>query len=530
MNDFVALDNTIPENLSAQLANMLLPDTNPYPFRQFPPVIRNVIRSLHDNTQIPVELISNVVLATISLTCQSLIEVIQPHTNMPEPCSLYLMAVAEPGEGKTTINRLVMKPCYEFAAELIRQFEEQNISYRRELKLWKVRQQALENNYRQAIKKNYSGKDEEQAIILNLRNEPSRPPRLNFIYEDTSLKALVEGLSEHPEAGIISDEAITFFNSYLKNHPGLLNKAWDGEPFDFRRADKEIYQLTPNLTFSLMSQPEIFLNYIMKHNISARSSGFLSRFLFAWVKSSVGMRQNTQLATETEYDLTVFHKRITELLTQNKMRLSSTGTKKKTLKLSAEALTTWQKYRTQTEKKIVPYGEWEHIKDIVLKAGANTLRIAALLHYFDNDSAEEIDEAAVTCASGLMNWYLTQAHKIFYPMSERYQFEQDVRELYSWLTERINDNNGFAILKNDLKQYGPNHLRRTDKLTPVLNQLIAEGQVCVFRMSTSRALYISFWGQNGPLSFPCEFIPGARCDVVQSQFNTIGRPYVITRF
>lgn len=49
--------------------------------------------------------------------------------------------------------------------------------------------------------------------------------------------------------------------------------------FDFRRADGEIYQITPRLTFSLMSQPGVFMDYIKKHGILTRDSGLLSRFL-----------------------------------------------------------------------------------------------------------------------------------------------------------------------------------------------------------------------------------------------------------
>lgn len=239
------------------------------------------------------------------------------------------MTIAESGEGKTTINKQVMKPCYIFASELIQQYEKMVVDYKRQFKLWKIRQQALESNLRQAIKKNYSGENEEAEISKHAQNEPLRPPRPNFIYEDTSLKALVEGLSEHPEAGFISDEAITFFKSYLKNSPGLLNKAWDGEMFDFRRADGEIYQITPHLTFSLMSQPGVFIDYINKHGVSARASGFLSRFLFSWVDSSLGNRQATQEKLDAEYDLNVFHKRIEELLALNKTSLSAPSVNKK---------------------------------------------------------------------------------------------------------------------------------------------------------------------------------------------------------
>ncbi len=120
-----------------------------YPVQYFPPMLRNVIRALHDNTQIPVELISNVVLAAASLACQPLVAVIRPHTNMPEQCSLYLLTVAESGEGKTTINKQVMKPFYDFASEMKLAYEAKLSDYKREYKIWKIRQQALDGNLRQ---------------------------------------------------------------------------------------------------------------------------------------------------------------------------------------------------------------------------------------------------------------------------------------------------------------------------------------------------------------------------------------------
>lgn len=526
--------NLSPELYNANQANLPALQYNPvkkkletYPVQQFPPVLRNVIQALHNNTQIPVELIGNVVLAATSLTCQSLIEVIQPHTNMPEPCSLYLMTIAESGEGKTTINKQVMKPCYTFAAELIQQYEQQIIDYKKKFKLWKIRQQALESNLRQAIKKGYPGEDEEHEISKHAQNEPLRPPRPNFIYEDTSLKALVEGLSEHPEAGFISDEAITFFKSYLKNNPGLLNKAWDGEMFDFRRADGEIYQITPHLTFSLMSQPGVFMDYIKKHGVSARASGFLSRFLIAWPESSIGERQNTQAAIETEYDLNIFYERIAELLAQNRIPFSDTTAQKKKLTLTDEALALWKENRAQIERKLAPGSEWEHIRDIASKASANTLRISALFQYFHKDSAESIQSGVVECAIKVIDWYLAQAERIFYPMSERYQFEQDVRELHSWIMDRINQNNGSAILKNDLEKYGPHRLRRTEKLTPVLNQLISQGCFGVIQMFSHSALYITVHHPNGMFNIPSGFAYNTLFNIIQSRNDTKGRPYYV---
>jgi len=512
-------------NLPAQQYRPVKKNSEPYPVQQFPPVLLNVILALHRNTQIPIELIGNVVLAATSLTCQSLIEVIQPHTNMPEPCSLYLMTIAESGEGKTTINKQVMKPCYTFASELIQQYEQQIIDYKQKLKLWRIRQQALEGNLRQAVKKGYSGENEEHEISKHANNEPLRPPRPNFIYEDTSLKALVEGLSEHPEAGFISDEAITFFKSYLKNNPGLLNKAWDGEMFDFRRADGEIYQITPRLTFSLMSQPGVFIDYIKKHGVSARASGFLSRFLFAWTESSIGERQITQAAIETEHDLNIFYRRVVELLAKNKTPIYDATAKKKKLTLTDEALNIWKENRIQIERKLAPGCEWEHIRDVASKASANTLRIAALFQFFYSDSSEEIQPIVVERAIKVINWYLYQADRIFYPMSERFQFEQDVRELCSWIESRIRQNDGYAILKNDLEKYGPHRLRRIERLTPVLDQLISQGYFGIIRMFSHSALYVALRSRGGYLSLPRGYSSHDYFITIQSCDNTSGRPY-----
>ncbi|MBH2717038.1 DUF3987 domain-containing protein [Serratia marcescens] len=498
-----------------------------YPVQSFPPVLRNVIQSLHNNSQIPMELIGNVVLAAISLTCQSLIEVIQPHTNMAEPCSLYLMTIAESGEGKTTINKQVMKPCYAFASSLIEQYEQHIADYKHQFKLWKIRQQALESNLRQAIRKGYTGENEEQAINKHAENEPQRPSRPNFIYEDATLKALVEGLSEHPEAGFISDEAITFFRSYLKNTPGLLNKAWDGEMFDFRRADGEIYQITPCLTFSLMSQPGVFMDYVNKHGVAARASGFMSRFLFSWVESSIGTRQGNRTTIDAEYDLEAFHERVIELLALNIIPRPDGATQKKKLSLMPEALEIWKDYRANTERKMAPENEWEHIRDIVSKASSNALRIAALLQYFYQSNSEEIQPDTIACAIKIMDWYLNQASQLFYPMSERFQFEQDVRELYSWIENRIRQNGGCAILKNDLEKYGPHRLRRIERLTPVLDQLISQGFFGIIRMFSHSALYVAPRSRNGYFNLPRGYSQYDYFMTIQSCDNTRGRAYPV---
>ncbi|WP_306797288.1 DUF3987 domain-containing protein [Pectobacterium polaris] len=297
--------------------------------------------------------------------------------------------------------------------------------------------------------------------------------------------------------------------------------------FDFRRADGEIYQVTPRLTFSLMSQPGVFMDYIKKHGVPARSSGFMSRFLFSWVDSAIGTREETQVKLDVKYDLNVFHQRLEELLQLNKTLFNNSMSSRKQLTLVDEALACWKNNRAEIEKKIAPYSEWEHIRDIASKASANTLRIAALIQYFYDDSSEKVSLVAIQCAINLMGWHLNQASQIFYSMSERYQFEQDVRELYTWIKNRFVQNSWPVFPKNDLEKYGPNRLRRSDKLTPVLNQLISQGLLGVIQVIPDRVLYISSPFPNGVYPLPSNYHISSPINIVQAHNNTNGRGYYV---
>ncbi|AZT48941.1 DUF3987 domain-containing protein [Salmonella enterica subsp. salamae serovar 42:r:-] len=76
-----------------------------YPVDKFPPVMRELIDTLHDDSQIPMEIIGNAVLAAASMACQSLVDVELSHNTTPELCSLYLLTLAESGEGKTDLTQ-----------------------------------------------------------------------------------------------------------------------------------------------------------------------------------------------------------------------------------------------------------------------------------------------------------------------------------------------------------------------------------------------------------------------------------------
>lgn len=88
----------------------------PFPVDAFPKIIRNAIYEVEQHTQAPQGLIAASALGVISLACQNRIDVCRLN-NLRGPVSLFLMTLAESGERKSTVDKLLMKPLYQLEEE-----------------------------------------------------------------------------------------------------------------------------------------------------------------------------------------------------------------------------------------------------------------------------------------------------------------------------------------------------------------------------------------------------------------------------
>jgi hypothetical protein len=85
---------------------------SPFPVDAFPQIIRNAIYEVEQHTQAPQGLIAASALGVISLACQNRIDVCRL-TNLRSPVSLFLLTLAESGERKSTVDKMLMKPLYQ---------------------------------------------------------------------------------------------------------------------------------------------------------------------------------------------------------------------------------------------------------------------------------------------------------------------------------------------------------------------------------------------------------------------------------
>jgi hypothetical protein len=450
----------------------------PYPEHLFPVVLSEPLDELHRNTRIPAELTGNIILSAASLACQSLIEVIHPHTSVPEPCSLYFFTIAESGAGKSTIKNRVMKPFYDFDERMRLEHIKQMSAFDTKFETWKYKRKALIKNLTKAIDKNYSGETESLKLEEHNKVKPHPPVLPQIIYNDTSATDLIQGLSQYPDAGLITDEAITYFGSRPKSKIGFLNNAWDGSPYHFRRAGKTDCHFTPCLTASLMTQTAIFDGFMEAHGDVFKESGFLSRFLFSRVGDLKHFTEGTIPTEITWSAINNFHQLLNELLDKKKTRIDEQTTTRKKLRLSPSATTLWEKHREQLLLKMAPAGDFYYIRDFAAKASANILRLSAIFQYLSNECADEIDEDIMQSCTEIIDWYLSMINRIFFYTPERLRFIQDVKKLYQFILNGcIKNKSDRFIMIGDIEQLGPNNLRRVDKLTPVLHHLIGQGDV-----------------------------------------------------
>lgn len=489
-------------------------NVNNYPVEAFPPVLRDAIIAFHEDTLIPVEMIGSTVLAAVALALQPLIDVASPFGNKkPEPCSLYFLLLAKSGEGKSPVRECMMEPFETFAAEMHAEYETLFDAYKKDHAIWSSKEKALNRNFQQAVKNGGEGETEELLLREHRDTEPEKPREFEMFYEDATPEGIIQGLSEYPYAGVFADEAITFFTGHLKNNLGLLNKIWKNEPLSLSRKKEGSIRLNAYLTFLLMVQPEIFEEYLEKNGRRAVSSGFLARFLFTNTASTIGQRRINLNQEKSKSALDALFNRFNYFLQKQKERFYDDTIQKQTLALSDNAKMLFEERINQYQFSIGENQPREHIAEFVSKTGNHAIRIAAL---FSCQSKEDIPESTLSDAFTITEWHLNQADRYFYVLSEQYQLQQDVYELFDWIKNRFNNPKGTMkvttsyyggfqyvnlkqwqpFLRNELETHGPARLRKAERLLPVLNQLIQLGLIVTICYPPQRALYIAMAGTN----------------------------------
>ena len=449
-----------------------------FPVDLLPVLIKSTIYEVHQITKAPIPLIGASVLGTISLVCQSQIDVIRPG-NLRGPVSLFLLTLAGSGERKTTVDNLLMEPLRRFEEQLNEDYLEKYSDYLIELNAVKTEIKALNTELRAQVRRKEDTLEIKKALKAAHKSLTEPPVKYKMTFNDATPAAIKEFLCKErwKSVGIMSDEAGTIFNGHTLNDLPFINKMWDGGKFTVdRKNEPEATIHDARMTLSLMVQPEMFTAYLERRGEQAKGVGFFARSLICLPTSTQGTRLIESPVISREY-LPVFHRRLMHIATES---LAHNGQSRKGLTFSPEAENLWIEFHNDIESRIGSDGNLVSVRDYASKVAENVARVAALLHHFcgfDNNISTEVVDAAIA----IINWYGNQYTDLFVHPDEYQSFERDLNELFAWIQNECRKSYRYMFRKNRILQLGPNRLRNKERVDELLSVLVEQEKIILFQ-------------------------------------------------
>jgi putative DNA primase/helicase len=437
-----------------------------YPLDALPGAIRHAIEEVQDAVQAPVEMVASSALSVASLAAQSLADARRSVT-LTGPSSLYFLVVAESGDRKTTVDRLMTRPVLEFQDQQRETCKATVAAHAADLVAWQARRDAVAGKIEGGAKsgKNINGDRDAPAEIEGEKPDVPRVPRL--LFEDVTSERLGKALAmEWPSAGIFSSEGGAVLGGHSMGRDAiartlaLLNKLWDGAPHIVDRATSTSFTVRgARMTISLQVQPHVLADFLDRDRGMSRGSGFLARFLVSQPASLQGKRLYKETAATPE--LGSFSARIREMLSDIPQIEGERGMLLPALDFDPAAKGLWVETYNAIERELLTGGDFASVRDAASKAADNVARLAAVLHCFENGPRGPISLQVVASASRIVMWHLYAARGLFAPFTLSKE-AANAATLDRWLIDRCQMEGVAGFPTRTILNAGPNVTRKRE--------------------------------------------------------------------
>ena len=465
-----AIENAEPLPLVPEL-----PEESPFPVESLLGM-DDVVFRVASETAIPPALIGQCVLGLANSITHGLVDVKKPSNPRPKPTSLFFLAGAASGEGKTWADNILSGGLHEVAYQKDMAYNEALREYRLEMKAYRAEQRKIETDKKM-------GQAERTSALKELeRPEPPMNPRLkcaDFTIEGLG-RAFRDGctrLSAMTDEGAIIFEGHTLNNDRKSAVMGRVCKLWDGEQWDNDRGQEENnYTLYGRrLAVSITTQPDI-LNNVMADTL-AHDQGFLPRFLVSLPGSRIAERTMIDVDWHNVPEVQRYWARLAELYsmaptTADDNRLTL---KPRVLTMTPEAQRLYMAYGNKCLKACA--NEYASIRAMTLKAEDNLLRLAATLAVWNNPHTSSISHEYIEAATYLMDYYLEEALRVI-EFSSAGAEDSDLSraaELMVWLKKE----GRYLLHSSFLSQKAPRGItknRSKQTIEKLMSLLVEHGQ------------------------------------------------------
>lgn len=433
--------------------NVTLDQPLPYPKDRFHQLVYNVALEIERNVQAADALVGMVLLAAMAAVCQGLVDVMLPMGQI-RPVSLFLLLIAESGDRKSTVDKLVFSALHRKDLEAATIQQRLWEDYIAALEVWKVIRQRLRRRLTRALDSGHGIDAARDQLAEHVRSKPKTPKIRRLIHQDVTARALIDQLEGEGVSMMVStDEGQVVLRSEAMYHLGLLNKAWDGAPLSIDRAGMEHVPVNdPRVTVNIMTQHVILEDFIRRQGNIAKGSGHWARYLVGWPESKQGYRYVCSEEMEWVH-LPKLQARMRELLDKYAAMVEIGQIRREVLTFSDEAKVRWNQIAWETEFKLRPGDILNDVNEFGAKIMEIVGRVSAVLHYF-NGEVGPITVDTLERAIAIVVWHVNEHKRLFSPAHRPTQAQLDAKKLLEWFR-----NNQVMVMKEG-GRVAKNYLRR----------------------------------------------------------------------
>jgi len=409
--------------------------------KSLPGWLGEYVDALSKNTQTPTGMAVMMALSVVATCTQKRFEVSPFGDDYREPLSLWTITAMPPASRKTAIVSALTQPLADWEIEQEELLKEQiaDVETKRAVNL-----KAIDRIQNDAAKEDDAM---ERAMLIEKVNRlkadtPDEIIAPRLWTADCTPERLQGLMAEHGERmGMLSDEGGQFEIMSGLYSDGRVNldvflKGHAGSPVRVDRGKRTVCLQKPALSFGLAVQPEVLRDFGNGSKRRFRGIGTLARFLYCIPASNIGQRDINQRPPIPETLKQAYKDRIFDLL-NIKPLLNGEGVETpRIIRLSPEALSSWQIFAQFIESKQGEGGEYEHIQDWTGKLPGAALRIAGLCNVAKHGkNSLEIDKETMEEALDLCQLLIPHAQSSFEMMGAE-QSVDDAKAVLKWIISK----------------------------------------------------------------------------------------------
>lgn len=470
-------------------------DSSPYPIKSLPNTMQAAVNEVINFVQCPPALAASSALSALSLAAQHLADISRAE-GLTSPISLFILAIAESGERKSSVDSHFTKSIRDWENNEVELAEPDVKQHKAEHLTWRSECEGLSNKIKSAARKSPEQVDElrrEMVEIVAREPKPILVPRL--IYADATPEQMGFSLAKNwPSGGVISSEAGVVFGSHgmksdsVMSNMALLNTCWDGGSHTVDRRNSESYKVQgARLTMGLAVQPITLNAFIGKTAGLARGTGFLARFLISMPKSTQGSRMFRE-PPELWPKLSAFTARLTEFLNEKPTLTETGGLSPITLNFSTKAKAEWVKCHDEIELELQKGGSMEDARDVASKAADNIARLAALFHVYERGAVGLVQSKFVVNAAAITKWYMNEAKRFLNQIAIPTHISNAIK-LDEFILRYCSENNVDKVPQNHVLKHGP--IRGASFMKEPLAELVESHRIKILTDGKAKIIQVN---------------------------------------